>query len=214
MPTPGPNSKTNALDKTLGPIPGPPVDVGDDVDLDSLTADQIRARLAARERDLKYHVEALKHEAQTVFDDVNVGGRPLMDRIRQRPVAAVGLAAAAGALVGVLLGLRKRAKRRPARTEDHVEFVRARLDLALDRAAERVARGASVEKAMQASMATVPAVFGDVKAPEAHHTSHQTALDVALQTAVGFGVKTAMDLAIRRFSDSDGTFDALADAAD
>ena len=213
MSTPGPNSKTDAQ-TTLGPIPSPPVTVGDDVALDQLTADQIRARLAARERDLKYHVAALKHEATTVFDDVVVDGRPLMDRIREKPRLAVGVTAAAGAFVGMLLGLRARAKRRVTPPEDHVEFVRARLAVALDEAAGRVARGASVEKAMQASMATVPAVFGDVKVPEHHHrAARQTALDVALQTAIGFGVKTAMDLAVRRYTPSDGTIDAITDAA-
>ena len=215
MPTPGPNSKTNTPENALGPIPGPPVDVGDDVALDQLTADQIRARLAARERDLQYHVAALKHEASTLFDDVVVDGRPLMDRIREKTALAVGAAAGAGALVGVVLGVAARIRRRPPEPEDHVEFVRARLALALDQAADRVARGASVEEAMEKSMATVPAVFGDVKVPEGHHrTSKQTALDVAVQTAIGFGVKTAMDLAIRRYTGADGTFDALADAVD
>ena len=213
MPTPGPNSKTQTPGPSLGPIPSPPVTVGDGVALDQLTADQIRARLAARERDLKYHVAALKHEAATVLDDVVVDGRPLMDRIREKTGLALGVAAAAGAFVGMLFGLRARAKRRVSPPEDHVEFVRARLALALDEAAGRVARGASVEEAMQASMATVPAVFGDVQVPEHHREARQTALDVALQTAVGFGVKTAMDLAIRRYTNSDGAVDALADAA-
>ena len=200
-------------------VPDPPA--ADGPPLDTLTAGELQARVDARERDLKYHVEAIKHEVQTAIDDVQAKvdevqevGRPITDWVREGPVFALGVTAAAGALVGMLLGLRKRATRRPERTEDHVEFVRARLELALDQAARRVGRGASVEQAMQASMATVPAVFGDVKAPTTHHVGRQTALDVALQTAVGFGVKTAMDLVIRHFSDSDGTFDALSDAVD
>lgn len=217
MATPGPNSKTKAIEKNeVGPIPSPPVDIGGGVSLDQLTPEQIKARLAVRERDLQYHVAALKHEATTVFDGVVVDGRPLMDRIRERPDLYLGGAAAVGTLVGTLLGLWARARRRPAEPEDHVEFVRARLDLAVDRAAERVARGASVEQAMEASMATVPAVFGDVRRPERLSLKgpNQTAFDVAVQTAIGFGVKAVMDVLVRRYTDSDGTLDALVDATD
>ena len=214
MPNPGPNSKTNTPGDALGPIPSPPVTIGDDVALEQLTADQIRARLAARERDLKYHVAALKHEAATVLDDVVVDGRPLMDRIREKPLVAFGAAAAAGALIGMLLGLRARAKRRAPVPEDHIEFIRARLAVALDEAAAKVAEGTSVEDAMQSSMKSVPAVFGDSKPFEPHRTAKQSAFDVALQSALGFGVKAVMDQVIRRYTDSDGTLDALADAAD
>ena len=214
MSTPGPNSKTSALEPSLGPIPGRPAGLGNDVSLDTLTPDEIRARIQARERDLKYHVEALKHEATTVLDDVNVGGRPLMDIIRQRKPIALAAGAGSGALVGIVLGLRARAKKRPPQDEDHIEFVRARLAVALDEAAERVARGDTVDQAMQRSMKTVPAVFGDSKKPEPSLSSKQTLLDVALTTAIGFAVKTAMDLAVRRYTDSDETFEALADATD
>lgn len=214
MSNPGPNSKTNTPANTLGPIPGPPVNIGDDVALEQLTADQIRARLAARERDLKYHVAALKHEAATVLDDVVVDGRPLMDRIRERPAVALGIAAATGAVVGSLFGLRARAKRRAPVPEDHIEFIRARLATALDEAAAKVARGTSVEDAMQSSMSSVPAVFGDSRAPESYHTARQGAFDVAFKSALGFGLKAVVDYLIRRFTDSDGTVDALTDAAD
>ena len=214
MPTPGPNAKTAALEPALGAIPGPPAAAGDGVSLDTLTPEEIKARLAARERDLKYHVEALKHEAATVLDDVNVGGRPLMDIIRQRKQIALAAGAGVGALVGIVLGLRARAKRRPPQGEDHVEFVRARLALALDEAAERVARGETVDQAMRRSMKAVPAVFGDSKPPQPAHHGKQTLTDVALTTAIGFAVKTVMDLAVRRYTPSDGTFDAIADAAD
>ncbi len=214
MSNPGPNSKTSALEPNLGPIPGRPAGLGNDVGLDTLTPDEIRARISARERDLKYHVEALKHEATTVLDDVNVGGRPLMDIIRQRKQIALAAGAGVGALVGMVLGLRARAKKRPPNDEDHIAFVRARLASALDEAAERVARGDTVDEAMRRSMKSMPAVFGDSKKPEPSHHGKQTLLDVALTTAIGFGVKTAMDLAVRRYTDSDETFEALADAAD
>ncbi len=214
MPNPGPNSKTSALEPTLGAIPGRPASLGNDVSLDTLTPDEIKARLAARERDLKYHIEALKHEATSVLDDVNVGGRPLMDLIRQRKQIALAAGAAAGSLLGLVWGLRARAKRRPEPTGDHIEFVRARLDAAVEEAAGRVARGESVDEAMKRSMKAMPAVFGDSKPPRPAQNQHQTLTNVALTTAMGFAVKTALDLATKRFTDSDETFEAIAEAVD
>lgn len=213
MPKPGPNSKLSALEPALGPIPGRPSSLGNDVSLDTLTPDEIKARLAARERDLKYHIQALKHEATTVLDDVNVGGRPVMDIIRQRKQIALAAAASSGALIGLLWGLRARAKRRPEPGEDHIEFVRARLAIAVDEAAERVASGETVDEAMKRSMKTMPAVFGDSKRVRPVNAK-QTLTDVALTTAIGFAVKMVLDQAARRFTDSDGTFDVLADAVD
>ena len=209
---PSNHPKVRASD--TGVIPSPPAAPGDGAALDTLTADEIEARLEATTRDLKYHVQALKHEAATVLDDVNVGGRPAMDIVRGHKEAALAAAAGAGATLGLLWGLWKRSRRRPDPPDEHIEFVRARLAVALDEAAERVARGESVDHAMRRSMRAVPAVFGDSKRPEPVVHSRQTLLDVALTTAVGFGVKTALDLLARRYTDSDEAFEALADAAD
>lgn len=212
MPTPGPNSKTSALEPALGPIPGAPVAL-DGASLDTLTPDEIKARLAARERDLKYHIQALRHEASTVLDDVEVDGQPLIDRIRQQPAVAFGGAAAVGLLIGALFGLRSRAKRRVDPPEEHILFIKARMAAAIDEAAHRVAGGDSVDEAMKRSMKTMPAVFGDSKPPTTGN-SKQTLTDVALTTAMGFAVKMALDLATKRFTDSDETFEALAEAAE
>ena len=210
MPTPGPLSPTKALESGPSSLPSAIVP---DTDLDKLhlTADQVRQQLIARERDIQYHLDALKHEALTVFDDVNVDGRPLMDRIRQKPELFVGAAAGAGLLIGSLFGLRARAKRRPA-SDLEVGFIRARMHLALEEAAHRVADGEDPEGALRASMKGVPAAYGDSGAGRTRGDSSTVkAFDVALQTAVGFGVKALLDIGIRRFTGHDGTLDALTD---
>ncbi|MEM6287640.1 MAG: hypothetical protein AAF845_10830, partial [Bacteroidota bacterium] len=121
MSTSGPNATTGALKPALGSVPSPPVTVDGGVSLDALSAEELEQRLEARERDLKSHLAALRHEAVTIADDVNIGGRPLMDIIRAQPVVAVATAVATGALLGVLLGARARAKRRPA-LDDGIDF--------------------------------------------------------------------------------------------
>ncbi|WP_420457397.1 hypothetical protein [Rubrivirga sp.] len=210
MPTPGPLSPTKALESGPDSLPSAIVPDSDLAKL-HLTADQVRQRLIARERDIQYHIDALKHEAMTVFDDVNIDGRPLPDRIREKPELFVAGAAGAGAFVGMLLGLWARAKRRPD-PEDTVGFVRARLDVALEEAAHRVARGEDTEAALRRSMEPMPVAYGDTGAgAERERSSSRQAFDIALQTAVGFGVKAAMDVVVRRYTGHDGTIDALAD---
>lgn len=213
MPKPGPLSPTKPLESGPRSLPSA-LDPDDDLSKAHLTADQVRQRLTARERDIQYHLDALRHEALAVLDDVNVGGRPLIDRIRQRPVQAALAAAAAGALVGLLAGLRARSKGRPA-PEDHVDFVRARLSVALDDAAHRVARGEEVEAALRGSMATMPVVYGDAAGgAEQARSSAREAVDVAVKSAIGFGAKSLMDLVIQRYTGHEETFSALSDAAD
>ncbi len=208
MPTPGPLSPTKALESGPDSLPSAIVP---DTDLDKLhlSADQVRQRLIARERDIQYHIDALKHEAMTVFDDVNIDGRPLTDRIREKPDVFVAAAAGAGALVGMLFGLRARAKRRPD-PEDEVGFVRARLDVALEDAAHHAAAGADVDDALRRAMRPMPVAYGDSGFPQPSSSSRQ-AFDVALQTAIGFGVKAVMDVVIRRYTTHDGVLDALDD---
>lgn len=214
MPTPGPNSPNRPLVDTSA-LPVPPVTVGDDERYEDLSPEDIRARLVARERDLKFHIAALRHEAATVIDDVNVGGRPLMDIIRANALLALGTALAAGAAIGMLFGLRARSKRRP-KTDDDVDFVRARLDLALDDAARRVAGGSDTEAALKASMKSVPVLYGDSQAGAARQarSSMREAVDVAVKTAVGFAAKAAMDQVTKKLTGHEETFAAVADAAE
>lgn len=208
MPTPGPNSPTKALESGPRSLPA---DGGPDVDAVHLSADEIRQRLIARERDMQYHIDALKHEASTVLDDVNVGGRPLMDRIRQRPEVVVLAAAGVGAVIGALFGLRARRKRRPDH-DDAVDFIRARLAVALDEAADRVARGDDVETSIREAMDSMPVAYGDsLGAAHQAKSSFREAVDVAVKSAVGIGAKSLMDVAIRKYTGHTGVADALDD---
>lgn len=213
MPKPGPLTPTEALERLPRAIPATPPSE-DDLSKAHLTADDIRARLAARERDIQYHIEALKHEATAVFDDVNVGGRPLMDRVRERPVASTLAALAAGAVLGLAWGGMRRA-RRHVDPEDSVDFIRARLQVSLEDAARRVARGADVEAAIRASMAEMPVVYGEPGTATAQaKSSTREVVDLAVKSAAGFAAKAAIDLLVRRLTGHEETFAALGDAAD
>lgn len=208
---PGPNSKMPVEAASPGIIPAPPADTGL-VDLDSLSADEIRARLDARQRDLQYHIQALKHEAATIADDVIIDGRPAMDYIRAQPVLAVAVTAGVGVLIGSLFGFRARRKRLKARPEDNIDFVRARLEYVLEDAAERVSHGGDVRRSIRKSMDAMPVIYGDSNV--APKTTRDQAFDVALTTAVGFAVKKGADLLVRRLSSHEGALDALEDASD
>lgn len=213
-PTPGPNTPTKSALPDIGPIPGPPVNIGNDVSLETLTPEEIRARLAARERDMKYHVAALKHEALTVADDVNIGGRPLMDIIRAQPLRAAAIAVGSGALLGLLIGLRSRAKRRPVQDDD-IDFVRARLAFSVEDAARRVARGDETEHALRASMRTMPVIYGEASGPaEQARRSTNGVIDVVIKSALGFAAKAAADQLTQKLTGHEETFAAVADAAE
>ena len=211
-PTPGPSTPTKGADPLLS-LPAPPITLDDATDLSQLSAEDIKARMQARQRDIKFRIEALKHEALTLTEDVNVGGRPLMDRIRERPLAAVGLALATGALTGLLWGLRKRSKRLPD-PNDRDDVIRYHVATLIDAAALRVARGASADAALAAEVRKRPVVFvpnEDETRIQPPVTSRKQAADAAFKTAAGIAVKTAADMLTKRFTGHEEVFEAMAD---
>ncbi|OZC02684.1 hypothetical protein [Rubricoccus marinus] len=211
-PSPGPAIPTS---EELLPLPSAHVELGDGVDLSSLSAEDIRARLNATQRDMKFRIQAIKHEVAHVADDVNIDGRPLSDRFRERPLAALALAIASGATLGLLWGLRRRSKRLPSRDE-RTDVVQYHVAALLDAAALRVARGASADEALQAEVRKRPVVFvprEDETTLAGQPGAKKQAFDVAMKTAVGIGVKTGLDLLTKRFTNHEEVFEALADEA-
>ena len=209
-PQPGPATPVEPV-KTAFPNPVP--SSGSGLDLESMTPEDIEKQIVARERDMKYQIEAIKNELVTIADDVNIGGRPFLDVFRANPERALAIAGAVGATVGVLLGVWSRRRRRPE-PDDGVEFVRARLATLLDEAAWKVANGTTTDDALKHTFKTVPAVYSDRQPVSTPGREHDSVGGLVLKTALGFGLKTALDLLTQRLTDEDETFEALADAAD
>lgn len=200
-----------------GALASPPVRVPEridpDHDLTPLPSREIRARLAARERDIKFHLESLKHEVTTVAG-VTVGGRPLPDVAREHAVRNALIAAGVGLALSVLRGLRKRAKRRPD-PDTEVDLARLRLSIALEDAARRVVRGADADAALRRSLRTVPVMYGDTTdVGETSESTSRKVIDVVATTVAGFAAKMAMDEVTKRFTPHEEVFAALADAVD
>ena len=200
-----------------GALASPPVRVPERIDPGHTTrplkAAEIRARLDARERDIQFHLEALKHEATTLAG-VTVGGRPLPDVLRDDAVRNAAIAAAVGLALGLLRALRQRSKRR-RRADDDVEasLARLRFRVALDDAVERVARrNADPDEALRRALRSVPASYGPAgDVGGRRHSTARNVFDVVATTAAGFAAKTAMDLLTQRLTDHEETFAAVAD---
>ena len=212
LPSPKGGPATPTEQPPTPPLPGGVIRLEAGVDLTSMTPEQIQAQIVARERDMKYQIQAIKGELTDLVEDVNVGGRPLSDRIRERPLEALGLAAGAGAALSLTWGLIRRARRRPA-PDDGLDFTRARIATLLDEAAYKVARGTSVEDAMRRTLRTTPAVYmdRDPRAP-VPKTRTQQSLGLVFNTALGFAVKVALDQLTKKITDDDEVFEALGDA--
>jgi hypothetical protein len=173
----------------------------------SPTSAELRARLDARADSIRQHLAALEHEVKTVAD-VTVNGQPLPDVIRDRPLFYAGLALAGGLALGLLWGLRARTRRRPGEPE-HDEFLRLYVASVLEAAARRVARGEEVGAAIEKTLRRrPPLVHYAPPVPEARSTLAET-FDVALKTALGFGVKTGLDRLAKRFTGEDELFSAV-----
>lgn len=200
-----------------GALASPPVRVPEridpDHDLTRLPSREIRAQLAARERDIKFHLESLKNEVTTAAG-ITVGGRPLPEVARENALRNVLVTLGVGLALGLLRGLRKRAGRRPE-PDTEVDLARLRLSIALDDAARRVARGSDPDAALRRSLRTVPVMYSDTAtAYEAPASTSRKVIDVVATTVAGFAVKVAMDEVTKRLTGHEEVFAAMADAAD
>lgn len=211
-PTPGPTTPTRDAQPVL-PIPAPLIPT-EELDLKSLSPKDLQEQLLARERDMKFRLAAIRHEVSSLGDDVVLGGRPLLDHIRDHKEIAIAAAAGVGALLGVLLALRARAKRRPP-NDDELDFVHARLSTLLDEAAHRVASGRDTpEEALRHTLRTTPVIYTERQPVHAQAKSSlgQTA-DVLVKAVVGFAAKSAADQLTQKLTGHANIGDAIADAA-
>lgn len=180
----------------------PPVHVTED-----LTTDELRARLDARTRSIGDRVATLKHELTTV-QDISVAGKPVLDHIKTHPLRAAGLALATGLVLGLTTGYRRREQRRPE-MDERAEVLRLYVGQLLESAAERVARGRHAEDAVNEVISKKPPLVYYAPPEEKRRSTMSETFDVAFKTAMGFGVKMALDQLASNITGEDELFDAI-----
>lgn len=208
--TPGPDSQlADAVDTS--PMPISPALVDDGVDLKMLTPEEIRVRLTARERDMKFRVDALKREVMTVGEDITFDGRPLFDVVRGAPLQTIAIVGGSGIFVGVILGLLARRRKR-LEPDFGALAMRARVASMIDEAADYVRRGHSADDAIRRSTKSFPVYMP--QAPAANEAAAQAkssvrqAVDFAVKSAAGFAVKAATDQVKKSMSGGGDAADA------
>ena len=179
---------------------------------EKLTTGELRLLVETREQELLGHLSGLRSEF-TTLDDVTVAGEPLPSYVRRRPFETAGGALAAGASVGLLLGLWARARRRPE-ADGTVQIAQAYFDDSLDDAAYRVRGGLSGDEAVRAMLRDRgPVVLYRPSPPaEAVRGPIRESVDLAIKTALGFGVKMGLDLLAKKLTGQREVFDAVQDA--
>lgn len=176
----------------------------------SPTSVELRARLDARERSIQNHLAALETEVTTV-SDVTIQGQPLPDVIRDRPLLYTGLCLAAGLALGLAWGLRRRSKRRVVYDEND-EILRRYAASMLETAARRVARGEEADAAIEKTFRRrPPLVYAPPEETPQKGTLGET-WDFAVKSALGFGIKTALDQLAQRLTPEDELFHAVEEA--
>lgn len=160
----------------------------DDQQKKSLTQHELRAELEARKDSLEQHLAGLQSEM--TFADLSVSGRPLLDYVRERPLLVAGAAAGVGLLVGVLSGLRARPPAEEPSERDL--WMSAYLDDLVEEAGFRVRDGDDSSAALRKALRRrAPVVV--LEAEPTPQAQARGTVSMLLNTAVGFGVKLALD---------------------
>lgn len=156
-----------------------------------MTQEQLRWELETRKEVLTEHLHGLRSEL--TLADVTVGGRPILDYVREQPLLAVGVAVGGAALAGLLLTLLRRET--PASPAPRDEFWRHYMDDLIDAAAFRVQRGEDTDTALQKALRQrAPVVYVENEVdPKAPSTVLRSTFDLLFKTALGFGTKFALD---------------------
>ena len=157
---------------------------------------------------MRLHLEGLKNEVTVA--DVNVGGRPVLDYVRDEPLLAVGIAAGVGLFAGLVTGLMGRET--PEEPGEHDLLMSAYLDDLMDDAGSRVRRGEESQVALRKALRRrAPVVV--LESPEQPVKERTASIFGAMvNTALGFGVKLAMDRIAQELTGEDEIVHALEDA--
>jgi hypothetical protein len=163
------------------------------------SAGEVRSRLEVVERQLQYHVRSLRKEM--TFGDINIGDGPVFDHVRRHPFLATGAAAGTVALVALLVALVSRSR---PEADEKEQWIQAFLDDLLDDAASRVGEDGNAEVALRKALRKRAPVI----VLEASEESRQvggpgffgSALLTVVHTALGMGVRLAMDAATRNLA--------------
>lgn len=177
----------------------------DDAKKKTLTQHQLRAELEARKHRLDHHLSGLRSELTVA--DVNVGGRPILDYVREQPLLVAGIAVGVGAVAGLVTGLMGREA--PEEPSDFDLWIGAYLDDLVDDAGSRVQRGEGADVALRKALRRRAPVI--VMEPEAEPVKARAGsmFSVLLNTALGFGVKFALDRMAREMVGEDEIVEAM-----
>lgn len=148
----------------------------------------IERQLASKEEQIKRRIDGLESEIVTTPAAV-------LAAIRKNPWLGVGAAVAAGALVGLIFGGRRKKSDVPAA---HQALVTGYVDAVADEVRKGVRRGKDPEEVVKKSLLErTPIIVYAPESPERGAREQAGFLsqvgDLALKTALGFAVKTAID---------------------
>ncbi len=177
----------------------------DDLKKKTLTQHQLRAELETRKTLLDYHLSGLQSEMTVA--DVNVGGRPVLDYVREQPLLAAGVAVGVGVVAGLVTGLLGREA--PEELSDRDLLMSAYLEDLLDDAGSRVRRGDDSDAALRHALRRRAPVVVLEAEEEPVKERASSIFSVLVNTALGFGVKLAMDRVAQQLTGEDEIVEAL-----
>lgn len=175
----------------------------------TLTQHELRAELAARKERLNHHLTGLQSEM--TLADLNVSGRPLLDYVRDQPLLAVGVAAGVGLLAGVVSGLVARPEPEPPSDRDL--WMTAYLEDVIEEGGFRVRGGEDSETALRKVLRKrAPVVVLEAEATPVAQA--RGTVSMLLNTALGFGVKLALDRVALQLTGDDEIVHAMGEASE
>lgn len=165
---------------------------------ESLSSTELRARLDARQADLKYHALAIREEVRGLLCMDEEGAESL----RANLLRNMAVAAAGGLALGLLSGRRSRRAKRPPEPESLADWFNAYGGGVADDIAHWLRKGASAREAVRRAVDSERPVL--VVRTEAQEEAEAGRIRKALGMALSSAATIAFRTAARRLADSVG----------
>ena len=162
-----------------------------------LNREEVELQLQAKTDSIAQRIDAIQAEITTTGDSIR-------DAVIGDPVKTVGIAVGAGLVVGLLFGGSGGSKKDDAPSQKYRALIDEYIESIAEETRRKTMKGKDAADAVKVALKDrVPVIVYNSEAGHKEDGFFGEALDLVWKTALGFGVKFAIDFATARFGLTD-----------
>ncbi len=157
-----------------------------------LSKEEVELQLRAKSDEISRRIDAIQ-------DEITNTGEQVRQAIFENPLVTVGASVGAGLLVGLIFG-GSGSKNKPDTAKRYRSLIDEYIEAIADETKKGAKKGKDAGEAVKGALKDrVPLIVYQGASPKEERGFFADALDLVFKTALGFGVKMAIDYGVARF---------------